>query len=488
VRFVTLPLSSARSGVLTVAREGVATSAVIYCRISSDRTGEGLGVERQEEDCRALCERLGWEIGEVIVDNDISAFSGKRRPGYQRMLTDVESGLRDAIVAWHPDRLHRSPKELEEFIDLVEATGAVIATVQAGQYDLTTAAGRMSARIVGAVARHESEQKSERIRRAAKQSAEAGKLAGGGTRPFGFEKDRLTIREDEAELIREAADRIIAGETQHAIITDWAARGVRSPTGRTWKTTTFGRMLRSGRIAGIRDHHEAGVAKAVWPAIIDESTRTQVLAALSDPFRRKHVSRKDNYRYLLTGGIALCALCGAPLVARPKSGGKPCYVCATGVNFNGCGKIRQLAAPLEDLVSEAVLQALDSDELREALASVNADDADGELVRTVQQLETDLAELDHDFYVEKLLDRQAWKRVRNELEGRLQQAQRRLSGRARLVATLPSGDALREAWAANDGEWRRQVVAAALEGVVLGPAIKGQNFFNPDRVSLRWRA
>ena len=39
---------------------------------------------------------------------------------YERMLAAVESGSIDAIVTWHNDRLHRSPRELEAFIDLVE--------------------------------------------------------------------------------------------------------------------------------------------------------------------------------------------------------------------------------------------------------------------------------------------------------------------------------------------------------------------------------
>jgi DNA invertase Pin-like site-specific DNA recombinase len=39
--------------------------AAIYCRISQDRGGAGLGVARQEEDCRALCPKAdgkpcGW--------------------------------------------------------------------------------------------------------------------------------------------------------------------------------------------------------------------------------------------------------------------------------------------------------------------------------------------------------------------------------------------------------------------------------------------
>jgi hypothetical protein len=35
--------------------------AAIYVRISYDRTGAGLGVTRQEDDCRELCQRKGWQ-------------------------------------------------------------------------------------------------------------------------------------------------------------------------------------------------------------------------------------------------------------------------------------------------------------------------------------------------------------------------------------------------------------------------------------------
>ena len=68
----------------------------------------------------------------------------------------------------------------------------------AGEFDLCTPEGRLTARIVGSVARKESEDKSRRIRRKHVELAKAGKVSGGGRRPFGFESDRVTIREDEA--------------------------------------------------------------------------------------------------------------------------------------------------------------------------------------------------------------------------------------------------------------------------------------------------
>src|SRR5690606_17798558 len=117
----------------------------------------------------------GWKVVKVRSDNDVSATSGKPRAGYLAMLEDVRAGLADVIIAWHPDRLHRSVRELEDFIDLVQATGTKVVTVKAGEYDLSTHSGQMLARIVGAVARHEADALSARIKAKHRELALAGK-------------------------------------------------------------------------------------------------------------------------------------------------------------------------------------------------------------------------------------------------------------------------------------------------------------------------
>ncbi|WP_276322862.1 recombinase family protein [Streptomyces sp. F001] len=70
--------------------------AAIYCRISQDRGDAGLGVARQEEDCRALCARAGWDVVAVCPDNDVSPYSGAPRPKWQELLADIQasSGVR----------------------------------------------------------------------------------------------------------------------------------------------------------------------------------------------------------------------------------------------------------------------------------------------------------------------------------------------------------------------------------------------------------
>ena len=123
--------------------------AAIYARISEDRDETQLGVGRQLEDCERLADARGWDVAERYIDNDLSAWKGGRRPDYLRMLEDIESGSIDAVAVYHADRLHRQPRELEDFIRLADRRGTALASVT-GDYDLATGDGRMRARIIGA--------------------------------------------------------------------------------------------------------------------------------------------------------------------------------------------------------------------------------------------------------------------------------------------------------------------------------------------------
>ena len=98
-------------------------AAAIYARISADIGGEGLGVQRQVADCQALAQRRSWPVADLFIDNDTSAYNGKTRPEYRRMLQAIKDGLIDSVIVWHLDRLHRQPRELEEFFDICDAAG-----------------------------------------------------------------------------------------------------------------------------------------------------------------------------------------------------------------------------------------------------------------------------------------------------------------------------------------------------------------------------
>ncbi|GAA3852024.1 recombinase family protein [Amycolatopsis tucumanensis] len=330
----------------------------IYCRISRDRIGAGLGVERQEEDCRELAERLGGDVVDVYVDNDISAYSGKRRPNYERLLADVEAGRVTAVVAWHTDRLHRAPMELERYITACEPRNVPTYTVKAGELDLTTAAGRMTARITGAVARHESEQKSERLARQRRQAMEQGRWIG-GRRPFGFEDDGMTVRAVEADALRSAARRVLAGDTVRSIFREWNAAGLTTVTGQPWTGSSLREvLLRPRNTAKVgklrRPYGDVGAAldkmpDAQWPAILDRELYRALAQKLVDPARTAHrgVSRR------LVGSWLYRCECGQPLRSGGLSStGKPRYMCSEM-------HLVRTAQPLDELVLGMTAAILD---------------------------------------------------------------------------------------------------------------------------------
>ncbi|HXH59083.1 recombinase family protein [Iamia sp.] len=458
-------------------------STAIYARISQDRTGAGLGVDRQEQDCRDLCDRHGWTPVTVFVDNDVSAYSGKPRPAYQRMLSDLKEGAVDRVVCWHPDRLHRSPRELEDFIDVIEAAQATVVSVTAGPYDLATPEGRLTARVVGSVARKESEDKSRRLRRKHLELAEAGEWAGGGTRPYGYHQDRLTVRVDEAAMIREATQRILDGDRLRTIAADWNTRGVDTVTGGAWTTPVLRRLLTSARIAGWREHQGRWTAEATWAGIVDRPTVERLRLILLDPARRLNVNPR---RYLLTG-LLRCGLCDARLVARPRSNKDRAYVCARGPNFHGCGKIGVIAEALEEYIAFLATRWLDTDAVHAARSDT---DAPGDTLAQVAADEAALDQLARDHYVDRIISRSEYLTARAGVESRLVAARRLMTvteGNRRLERYRGQGEALAARWETTGFDQRRAMIDTCVETITVGPGVRGLNRFDHLRVKIKWR-
>jgi site-specific DNA recombinase len=461
--------------------------AAIYCRISQDRTGEALGVARQREDAEKLCTDRGWAVAEVLVDNDLSAYSGRARPGYTRLLDAVRAGEVDAIVAWHPDRLHRSPRELEDFVELVEEHKVAIATVRSGDLDLATASGRMTARIVGSVARHESEQKSERIRRALEQNAKAGRRHG-SARPFGFEADGVTIREPEAELIRDAAARVLAGETVTGVARTWNEAGVKTPQrAAAWHPTKVRNILLSPRVAGLRAHKGEVVGEAVWEPVIDRQTWERLRSLLT---RQSRPGRPSAY---LLSAIARCGLCSGPLWGS-KSGQRVRYICHSGPGRDGCGRIAVTARQLDAFITQVTITTLTDDGGRGlAQARERRAGEDRRQAKAADDLaiaEARLEELAGD-YADGAITRREWLVARERLERRLTAARKVLDrGGDGVLWSLPTDTAaLVDLWEAKqeDVAWRRAVIAATVDHVDVHPSRTRGSKLDQGRVEVVWR-
>jgi hypothetical protein len=403
------------------------------------------------------------------------------------MLDDIRAGLLDAVIVWHLDRLHRNPKELEEFFDVCDVAGLRALASVTGDTDLGTDDGRFVARIMGAVARKESDDKSRRLIRKHQELAQAGRPTKGGNRPFGYRDDFVTVEPSEAAAVREAAARVLASDSLRAIATDWNERGLRSATGRDWSVQVLRGMLLSARISGQRSYRGEIVARGDWEPIITPEQGARLRALLTDPARR---TTRTVRRYLLSGGLLRCGKCGATLVSRPRPDGTRRYVCPKRPGVPGCGGIAIIAEPLERFLAKAVLYRLDTPELAAAIAGIEADDIATDQERAA--LAADRAQLVElaTAYGEHLVTFAEFLAARRPIEARIERAERRL---ARLTRTAPvadyvgHSDALRQAWRDLPLPRQRAIVAAVLDRAIIRRATPGRRGLDADRIEPVWR-
>lgn len=339
-------------------------SVAIYCRISLDAAETEAGVERQLEACRELAS------GDVVeyVDNSISAYSGAVRPEFERLLTDLSEGRHDTLVCWHVDRLYRSLPDLERIIDAIGTTKVV--TVNSGDLDLSTSAGRMVARILGSVSRQESEHHAERRRAANHKRRIAGKWRKEGSRPFGFNNDG-THRQPEADMIHDAIRDILAGVSVHAVARRWNESGIQTVRAKPWTNLHVRRVLSNPRIAALVVHKGEEVGVGEWEPIVDVTLWRALQALFSG---RAHALAFER-RHLLSG-VALCGTCGKPLYARYAHGrDRPAtYVCRDSHVGRSAPQLDKMIEKLivEYLSTQGVEGELDADtaELEERRAAL----------------------------------------------------------------------------------------------------------------------
>jgi len=337
------------------------TRAAIYARISADPFGHAVGVTDQATQCRQLADRHSWVVTgpactcddckkydvppDVYCDNDITASGKKVRPHYERLLADIRSGRVDRVVVLHTDRLHRSPVELEQYINICEPHGVETHTIQAGNVDLSTANGRMVARMFGAMARGELEHMMERQQNAKRRNRDAG-LRQAGWAPFGYALDErdargrqipgvsrgLVVVPEQAALIRSGYADLLAGVSLAAITRKWNATTIRTtvrPTknggtygGLDWSVPSVRQVLLRAANAGLIEHEDRRGGRphvyatgrildgqiAKWEPIVSEDVWRSARAILRDPKRR--TSPGSAPRYLLVN-VLVCFKCEA---------------------------------------------------------------------------------------------------------------------------------------------------------------------------------
>jgi DNA invertase Pin-like site-specific DNA recombinase len=481
-------------------------TTAVYCRISRDAEGEGLGVARQEADCRALAERFGLKDVEVYTDNDLSAssLSKKPRPQYNAMLKAVRAGEISVIVAYSNSRLTRRPAQWIELIGLANEGKMEIKTVVSGSYDLTTADGRAVAITVAAWDAAEAERTAERLRRKFLEKAQNGDV-GQGARPFGWGEDKKTLHPKESRLLRKAVQDIMDGVSTREIARRWNASGVTTTRGKAWRHTNVRQVLRSPRLAGWRVHqfecatcnvvgtndaitkHQKATdhvgrdkaiardasgqpVKGVWTPMVDQSTFDALQGAL-DGHQPK--TRRGAMKYLLSGTVR-CGLCGTRMYGyRTKQG--HAYACAV----EGATHTSTIAGvQTDDLILALVEQRLSNIDL--SAEPVVPAEWEGE--PRLRQIALKIPELMSAFNTGTLSGAIVFPQVQALEHEQATLQHERPTAPTRLVVASP------EAFPTLDLDRQRAVVSSLIEAVVVSKAERRGSVWTPDRLEVVWRA
>jgi site-specific DNA recombinase len=471
----------------------------IYARLSDDKGAEQTATARQIADCRRLAADRGWVVAEAHVyeDVDLSAFKQVRRPEFERLLDDLDAGLLAGVICWKLDRLTRSHRDFERLWEIIERRGGKLVSLHE-QFDTSTPAGEFTLRMMVGMARMESQNIALRLRSRLAEKREAGQPHAGGNRPYGYRADFVTVDPAEAAVMREAAARLLAGETLREVTKDLNRRGLLSSTGKPWSPPTLRRTLASPRLAGLRVHWRREptatgrsrrvrevVGPGTWEPIFDQETHQALLALFEDPARR---SQTRQPRVHLLAGLLRCGRCGGPMYVQSHGRGRPKdYRCLPPPVGRGCGGVSILAGPLEELAAQAAIAAVDGPELAAAIAGR----VDQEGAARLASDQAALEELSRDYYVERRISRDEFLTARAGLETRIRTAVASLERQTRsaLLAELASSETvLADTWSTLDPDRRRAILAALFESITIRPAeTRGRNRFDPGRVDLTWR-
>jgi hypothetical protein len=228
-------------------------------------------------------------------------------------------------------------------------------------------------------------------------------------------------------------------------------------------------MLTRPSIAGLRQYRGEIMGDARHPAILDKETWTALVALLRDPSRR--MSRPAARVHLLSG-LARCGRCDAGL-RRTVAHAHSRYWCPS------CFKIAIAQAPLDLLVTTAALERLRDVRRPAKPADLRVGKRILALSARLDELTTKASDTTMPLYrLEKMITQ-----VEEELSRAKREQAEHLN--ARVLATVDSSVA--ESWADLPLLRRRAILDALIEKIVVSPAVKRGQRFDPARVQIVWR-
>lgn len=369
--------------------------AAIYCRISNEDTikelknSESESIKNQKDILTKYVLEQGWELVDVYIDDGYTG-TNFDRPGFNRLINDVESGLVNLVITKDLSRLGRDYIDtgyyLEKYfpekrVRYIALNDGVDTFESSSKYDITpfrSVINDMYAKDI-----------SVKVRSSMDSKRMNGKFIGAFA-PYGYEKDpkdknRLVINEETAPVVKRIFTMYLQGMGLGKIAHILNEERVITPTEykvktsnykgtskvSLWNTNTVKCILKNPTYTGYLAQNKCkkvsykskkmrAVPREDW--IVVEGTHEPIVDIQVFQDAQKIMYRKSNPNYCnrkttkLFSGFVFCGDCEAYMTYTSTPSGKEYLICSTYKRFSSkyCSRHSLMEDELKQMVIEDI--------------------------------------------------------------------------------------------------------------------------------------
>lgn len=370
----------------------------IYLRLSRDDQkggAESMSISNQRDMLMQYCEERGWKVYDIYIDDGFTG-TNFERPGFQRMIEDIEEGYISVVLTKDLSRLGRNYVMTGQYTDFFFPEHGVRYVAINDGYDSAKDDNDI-APFKNILNEMYAKDISKKVRSVRQMSAKQGKFMGSKP-PFGYvksseDKHLLVIDPPAAEIVKRLFREFAGGDSGRNIATKLNTEGVDTPAeyyfkqtgkratrgdnGQQWGSTTIIQLLKNQVYIGnmvqckrkvssfktkkrlvtspddwvvVEDTHEPIIDSFTWDSV--QRRMETIRRAPSNNTIKTNSTDEVN----IFSGIIRCADCGAAMafVRRERKNGrdKMFYRCS---RYNNNGKEACSTHTIDAEVLESVI-------------------------------------------------------------------------------------------------------------------------------------
>jgi len=381
---------------------GVKPKAFAYYRVSTQmQDDKDLSIPQQQRDVLAFAERNGIEIVEEYREARSGYVDGNKRTEFNRMVACAKSDPSISLIIVHEySRFSRNFIETMALLPELNVAGVELVSATEPKIDMGTTSGLFMGAFTHASNEVASRKISEHVKKGCRANIQArdpetGYCYKNGGRPMWGYRAKHSVRgngvrgRQQYKLLWELDDTTVAGKPLH----EWVRhclidlvlnganntelrdfcneKGIPGRQEQYWSHHSWKKILTMRNVLqyagyGIwnsRSRKEEHRPVSEWiivenahPPIITEDEAMKILdmrKSMQSPTPTRRNGRTRSSRYLLTGGLFKCAVCGKNLVGHKVARGDY-YICGTHKYRKGLGCGESVYVPLELAETEVI--------------------------------------------------------------------------------------------------------------------------------------